>query len=211
VKLFLAEQKLLAVSRDGSPTDTSGTESEFPRSSTAAVTISRSGLSSCAVDVPTALPLAEDLRDVAVENIELVGTTVEGVIRVRNLAFEKWIRCALDRWQTASEVTARYKESLPNCTMDRFIFTIKLADVLSHAEEKSLYLAVRYSVAGREVWDNNSGRNYHVQIVREKVSKANKETVVEKPQGSSHADNIVDLRHQLKQAGIQAWPLIRDS
>src|SRR5216683_2439304 len=30
VKLFLAEQKPLAVSRDGSPTDTSGTESEFP-------------------------------------------------------------------------------------------------------------------------------------------------------------------------------------
>jgi len=92
-----------------------------------------------------------------------------------------------------------------------FVFTIKLADVPSHAEENTLYLAVRYSVAGREVWDNNSGRNYHVQIVREKVSKANKETVVEKPQGSSHADNIVDLRHQLKQAGIQAWPLIRDS
>jgi len=27
------------------------------------------------IDVPAALPLAEDLRDVAVENIELVGTT----------------------------------------------------------------------------------------------------------------------------------------
>jgi hypothetical protein len=30
VKLFLAEQKPLAVSRDGSPTDTSGTDSDFP-------------------------------------------------------------------------------------------------------------------------------------------------------------------------------------
>jgi hypothetical protein len=29
-KLVLSEQKPLAVSRDGSPTDTSGTESEFP-------------------------------------------------------------------------------------------------------------------------------------------------------------------------------------
>ena len=153
------------------------------------------------VDVPTALPLAEDLRDVAVENI-LVGTTVEGVIRVRNLAFEKWIsvRFTLDRWQTTSEVTARYKESLPNCTMDRFIFTIKLADVLSHAEEKSLYLVVRYSVAGCEIWDKNSGRNYHIQIVREKVPKANKETVVEKPRDSSHADDLADLRHRLEQA-----------
>ena len=65
-----------------------------------------------------------------------------------------------------------------------FFFTIKLADVPSRAEEKTLYLAIRHSVAGREVWDNNSGRNYPVQIMREKVPKANKETVVEKSQVS---------------------------
>jgi hypothetical protein len=41
------------------------------------------------IDAPAALPLAEDLRDVAVEIIELVGSTVEGVVLVRNLAFEK--------------------------------------------------------------------------------------------------------------------------
>jgi hypothetical protein len=65
--------------------------------------------------VPAALPLAEDLRDVAVENIKLVGTTVEGVVRVRNLTFEKWLaaRFTLSKWQTTSEVTAWYKESLP--------------------------------------------------------------------------------------------------
>ena len=33
-----------------------------------------------------------------------------------------------------------------------FFFTIKLADVPSRAEEKTLHLAVRYSVAGREIW-----------------------------------------------------------
>ena len=67
------------------------------------------------IDVPAVLPLAEDLHDVAVENIELVGTTVEDVVRVRNIAFKKWIavRFTLDNWQTTSEVTARYKESLP--------------------------------------------------------------------------------------------------
>ena len=94
------------------------------------------------IDMPTALPSAEDLCDVTVKNIELVGTTVEGIIRVRNLAFEKWIvmRFTFNKWQTTLEVTARYKESLPNGTMDRFIFTIKLADVLSCAEEKTLYL-----------------------------------------------------------------------
>jgi hypothetical protein len=50
------------------------------------------------IDVSTALPLSEDLRDVAVEDIELVGSMVEGV-RVRNLVFEKWIavRFTLDK------------------------------------------------------------------------------------------------------------------
>jgi hypothetical protein len=51
------------------------------------------------IDVPTALPLAKDTRDVTVENIELVRTTDDGVVRVRNLAFEKWIavRFTLDK------------------------------------------------------------------------------------------------------------------
>ena len=74
------------------------------------------------IAVPAALPLDGDLRDVAVENSELVGSMVEGVVRVRNLAFEKWIavRFTLDKWQTTSEVNARYKEPLPNCTLGPF-------------------------------------------------------------------------------------------
>ena len=207
VKLFLAEQKPLAVSRDGSPTDTSGTDSEFPsfiygRDDD----IKDRPVVMRKIDVPALPSLAEDTRDVAVESIDLVGTTVEGVIRVRNIAFEKWIavRFTLDKWQTTSEVTARYKESLFD-GMDRFTFAIKLADALSRAEEKTLYLAVRYSVAGREIWDNNNGRNYHVQVVHEKSLKATKETVVEKPQESSHADDIADLRRQLEQV-VNARP-----
>ncbi len=77
------------------------------------------------------------------------------------------------------------------------MITIKLADVVSRAE-KSLYLAVRYSASGHEIWDNSSGRNYHVEIVREKVPKANKETVVEKPQESSLADLLRQLEQVVK-------------
>jgi hypothetical protein len=116
VKLFLAEQKPLSVSRDGSPTDTSGTESEFPSFIYGrGDDFKERPLVTRRIDVPAALPLAEDLRDVAVENIELVGTTVEGVVRVRNLTFEKRlaVRFTLSKWQTTSEGTARYKESLP--------------------------------------------------------------------------------------------------
>ena len=202
VKLFLAEQKPLAVSRDGSPTDTSGTDSEFPMFIYARDDdLKDRPLVMHRIDIPIAPPLPEDTRDVAVENIDLVGTTVEGIVRVRNIAFEKWIavRFTLDKWQTTSEVTARYKESLPNGTFDRFIFSIKLADVLSRAEEKTLFLAVRFSVAGREIWDNNRGRNYQVRVVREKPLKANKEALVEPREKSSQADEIADLRRKLEQ------------
>ena len=117
VKLFLVEQKPLVVSRDGSPTDTSGTDSEFPP-----FIYARDGdlrehpLVVHRIDVPTAPPLATDSRDVAVENIDLVGTTVEGIVRMRNIPFEKWIavRFTLDKWRTTSEVTTCYKESIPN-------------------------------------------------------------------------------------------------
>ena len=202
VKLFLAEQKPLAVSRDGSPTDTSGTDSEFPPFIYARDDdLQERPLVMHRIDVPTAPPLATDSRDVAVETIDFVGTTVEGIVRVRNIAFEKWIavRFTLDKWQTTSEVTARYKESIPNGTFDRFIFSIKLADVLSRAEEKTLFLAVRYSVAGREIWDNNGGQNYQVRVVREKALKTKKEAVVENHEKSSRADDIADLRRKLEQ------------
>jgi hypothetical protein len=206
VKLFLTKQKPLAVSRDGNPTDTSGTDSEIPpfiyhgRDDD----LKERPLVMHRIDVPTSPPLPEDTRDVAVENIDLVGTVVEGTVRVRNIAFEKWIavRFTLDKWQTTSEVTARYKESLQSGTFDRFMFSIKLADVLSRAEEKTLYLAVRCSVARREIWDNNSGRNYQVQFVREKALKGNTEAraaVVESREESSRADDIADLRRKLEE------------
>jgi hypothetical protein len=206
VKLFVAKQKPLSVSRDGSPIDTSGTDSEF----SSIIHHGRDNnpkerlLVMHHIDVPTAPPLPEDTRDVAVESIDLVGTMAEGTVRVRNIAFKKWIavRFTLDKWQTTSEVTGRYKESLQDGTFDRFTFSIKLADVLSRAEEKTLYLAVRYSVSGREIWDNNSGRNYQVKFVRGKALNGNTEArsaVVEIREESSRADNIADLQRKLEE------------
>jgi hypothetical protein len=202
VKHFLAEQKPIAVSRDGSPTDTSGTDPEFPpfiygRDDD----LTDRALVMHRIDVPMAPLLTDDTRDVVIESVELVGTTIEGVVRVRNIAFEKWVavRFTLDKWQTTSEVTARYKESLHEGMIDRFTFSIKLADVLSRAEEKTVFLAVRYSVAGRDIWDNNSGRNYQVRIVREKPAKPTTVATEEKPPTDSHADEIAALRHKLEE------------
>ncbi len=206
VKLFFSKQKPLAVSRDGNQTDTSGTDSEIPpyRFSLDDDLKERPFVMH-RIDVPTAPPLAEDVRDVAAENIDLVGTTLQGTVRVRNIAFEKWIavRFTLDKWQTTSEVTARYEESFQNGTFDRFTFSIKLADVLSRAEEKTLDLSVRYSVAGREIWDNNSGRNYQVRVVRQ---KAHKETVAKGHESSSRPDDIADLRLKLEELSKLGCP-----
>ncbi|KAI0062054.1 hypothetical protein BV25DRAFT_690535 [Artomyces pyxidatus] len=179
VKLFLAEQKPLAVSRDGSPTDTSGTDNEFPsfiygkdeQDTDRVLTMHK-------VNVPKEIDPA---ADVALERLELAAEipAVNGVVRVRNLAFEKWVavRFTMDFWQTTSEVTARYVDSVEDGKFDRFAFVIKLHDVLARAEEKTLFLAVRYTVEGREIWDSNGGANYQVKIVREKVQPKEEEVV----------------------------------
>jgi hypothetical protein len=115
VKLFLAEQKPLAVSR-WQPSRYVVGQSEFPLFIYGhSDDFKERPLVMRSIDVSAALILAEDMRDVAVENIELVRNTDEGVIRVCNIAFEKCIaaRFTLEKWQTTSEVTARYKESLP--------------------------------------------------------------------------------------------------
>ena len=174
VKLFLAEQKPLAVSRDGSPTDdTSGTDSDFPRfifgtASQARLEggeenkrFSRKKLVMHVANMPVRAANYSD--DVALEELCLgpEGANILGKVRVRNIAFSKSIavRFTFDSWQTTSEVAAKYLES-PSSTFDRFGFTIRLNDLLARIEGKTLKLAVRYSVNGQEIWDNNGGPNY---------------------------------------------------
>ncbi|RPD55656.1 hypothetical protein L226DRAFT_548268 [Lentinus tigrinus ALCF2SS1-7] len=169
VKLFLAEQKPLAISREGSPTDTSGTESDFP---SAIYGSKRAGqedkMLTMQLTNQPAVPRAE--ADLALEDLTLSedGTCLNGRARVRNLAFEKWIaiRFTVDWWQTTSEVTAKYLDSVPGGVFDRFSFTIRLSDMLARIEEKTLFFALRYNVAGREIWDNNDGQNYKVTFAK---------------------------------------------
>lgn len=175
VKLFLAEQKPLAVSRDGSPTDdTSGTESDFPTFIYGDSKDEKKGKLTM-VTQGVRPESVEDMEkaDVKVESLELSedGTSISGRIRVRNLAFEKWVavRFTFDWWQTTSEVTARYLESFPGGDHDRFQFSIRLNDMLGRIEEKTLFLAIRYTAAGKEIWDNNNGANYRVSFAREKI------------------------------------------
>lgn len=209
VKLFLAEQKPLAVSRDGSPTDdTSGTDSDFPHFIFGADgegdgrRASKKRLVMQVVNMPNRVPPYMD--DVAIEDLSLApdGTSIHGRVRVRNLAYSKWIaiRFTFDLWQTTSEVTGKYFDS-PSPEFDRFTFTIRLNDLLARIESKTLLLAVRYSIEGREMWDNNSGENYMINFTKVKVDEPASAPMTRRPTTLSDDEastDMMDLRSKLE-------------
>ncbi len=171
VKLFLHDQKPQVVSRDGSPADYTTSEGEeFPFPPTDEEADSRKPLLEIRLpNFPTAHAPDSDLYLEAVF-LDEDRKTLKGVVRVKNLAFQKWVavRFTFDWWQTTSEVTATHKESMKGGQYDRFTFSLKLHDMLAKIEDKTLFLALRYTTDGREIWDNNGGSNYQVNFVRTK-------------------------------------------
>ena len=162
VKLYFPEQKPIAVSRDGSPTeDTSGTESEHPPSVRRTSSDEKKRLLVMeVVNMPRRRVMDVDvmLEDVILSK----EATICGHVKVRNIAFEKSVavRFTFDFWQTTSEVAARYEQSLSRGEFDRFSFVIRLHDILAKIEDKTLFMAIRYVVNRQELWDNNFGQNY---------------------------------------------------
>ncbi|KAF9533664.1 putative phosphatase regulatory subunit-domain-containing protein [Crepidotus variabilis] len=198
VKLFLAEQKPLAVSRDGSPTDdTSGTDSDFPwfiygHGESASRPGTGSGVEFDEKKAklvmhsnmpPRAAPF-HPLMDVSLEDLTLSpdAANILGHVIVRNIAFNKSIavRFTFDKWQTTSEVLAKWQESVGREKLwDRFSFSIRLNDLIlmkrEEVEGKRLELAVRYSVDGRDIWDNNNAKNYIATFVKVQQEKEPRE------------------------------------
>lgn len=188
VKLFLAEQKPLAVSRDGSPTDdTSGTDSDFPSFIYNDTSERKLALSVKVSNMPS---LIDTFADVVLEDLSLAseGTSIIGRVRLRNIAYIKSlaVRFTFDDWLTTSEVIGNYRETI-DPAFDRFIFLIRLHDILPRIEGKTLIFALRYSVAGRELWDNNKGQNY--------VATFSQQASVQEVQSSR---GISDLRSKLE-------------
>lgn len=194
VKLFLAEQKPLAVSRDGSPTETSEgdtTDTSFPFPRMTSTTLRLKGI---VMPTPPPEPWTFDVR---LENLALEGTALVGQVLVRNVAFTKWVavRFTLDAWQTTSEVAAQHIVSLHHGAFDRFEFRVRLVDYLNGIESKRIVLCIRFSVAGREMWDSNGGRNYEVGF--EKVKEEPK-TVPIPSGGRNGTPLLADLRKHLE-------------
>lgn len=195
VKLFLSAQKPAAVSRTGSPTDdTSGNESsDFP------------GLSSddqeIVMRVQNMPGVVNGQADLTMQEIKMTeDRNIGGSIRVRNLAFQKWVavRFTFDSWQTTSEVAARYATT-EDSEFDIFAFTIKLTDMLSRIEEKTLVLAIHYRVNGGDVWDNNGGQNYVTNFSRTpRPAPVPKPRLRRMPSSDDEGVSSDDLRNRLE-------------
>lgn len=210
VKLFLAQQKPTAVSRDGSPVETETEDDSeanafpFPPMTT-----------SIPAQITLVLPdfhknMLPDLgsRDVCLESLEIAADSksLKGTALLRNLAFEKRlsVRFTFDDWQTVSEVTGEWQATLNGGQIDRWSFRIKLDDMLARIEDKKLYLALKYQVAGQEIWDSNNGQNYKAEF---KKQAARSQAVVGGSRAARHEwavtnagqanERMADLRREL--------------
>ena len=209
VKLFLAQQRPTAVSRDGSPIETETEDDSeaafpFPPMTT-----------SIPAQITLVLPQFPNNqlpelghRDVCMESLEIAADSksLKGSALLRNISFEKRlsIRFTFDDWQTVSEVTGEWGSTLVGGSIDRWSFSIKLQDMLARIEDKTMYLALRYSVEGRELWDSNNGANYkaefrktapRTQAVVGGARAARHEWAVTNPGQAS--ERMADLRREL--------------
>ncbi|EST06560.1 putative phosphatase regulatory subunit [Kalmanozyma brasiliensis GHG001] len=130
---------------------------------------------------PSSAKLSLD-KDIFLERIYLSDDlrSVRGTVQVKNLSFEKWVavRFTLDHWATVNEVSAEYSESIKEGAADRFVFSIKLNEVLNWPrgaglnETKTIFLCLRYTTGGREIWDNNDDGNYQLDFRKRPVQPA---------------------------------------
>lgn len=136
---------------------------------------------------PTDTPERKSLP-VRVERVYLSAddNTLVGAVAARNIAFHKLVvaRFTLDYWKTTSEVVADYDDDIRRKIAadgyDRFLFNIKLEDQ-ANLENKTLFFCVRYTVDGREFWDNNDSFNYQVDFSKNAKTQTGKNGMQAKP------------------------------
>lgn len=171
IRHFLQLDKPLAVSAETSPVDEYVAEGEFPfghDASTGPPLDWQLRLVNFPKDASSRIrsPVRLERLSLSPDNANLVG-----VVAVANLAFHKQVaaRFTFDYWKTVSEVTAEYshdaQRSHANDGCDRFSFSIKLADH-ANLESKTMLICIRYTVSGKEYWDNNNSVNYQANFVR---------------------------------------------
>uniref|UniRef100_A0A915PMC6 CBM21 domain-containing protein n=1 Tax=Setaria digitata TaxID=48799 RepID=A0A915PMC6_9BILA len=110
------------------------------------------------------LPTEDELRwlvgeqCVHLESVRWFGRAITGVVRVKNLNYEKKIEIlyTFDDWATSHTVKGAYIES-PSPQQDRFSFCIFLPFLQL---DLCIYFCIRYECGGTVYWDSNCGVNY---------------------------------------------------
>ncbi len=162
---FLQVDKPIAVSTGTSPVEAYESETEFPFEDAKAEREMK--LANFPED-----SFQRSTQPVRVERIFLSADkqTLIGVVAVQNISFHKLViaRFTMDYWKTTSEVVAEYNNDPRNPSTDgcdRFNFHIKLSDQ-ANIDNKTVLLCVRYSVNGRDFWDNNNNMNYQIDFTK---------------------------------------------
>ena len=168
VRTFLQVDRPLAVSAGSSPVENYESDMEFPFTN-----LPRAPRFEWEIRLPNfptqrpekaGVPVRMEKLYLSMDNKSLLG-----LVAVQNLAFHKLVvaRFTFDYWQTTSEVKADYSNDLRRRQLkdgfDRFIFNIKIAEQ-AHLETKTMFICIRYTVNGRDLWDNNGSMNYQVDF-----------------------------------------------
>lgn len=177
IRHFLQLDRPLAVSTETSPVDNHDNKEEFP--------FGPATRPSWEWDIKLANwpkdSASRATHPVRLERLFLSAdkNTLIGTVAVANIAFHKNVtaRFTLDYWRTTSEVAATYCHDVRRQQAadgyDRFTFDFKLNDQ-ANLETKTMFMCIRYNVAGQEYWDNNNSLNYQIDFhkVPKTTSKA---------------------------------------
>ena len=106
-------------------------------------------------------------RRVSLETCLVTNSSIDGVVRVANIAYEKHVcvRYTLNGWLAFTDVNASYVHGSSNGSTDQFRFSIALPNtfgVLSNAVEFSVRFEAG-SGGSNIFWDSNFGANYRVE------------------------------------------------
>jgi hypothetical protein len=177
IRHFLQLDRPLAVSAETSPVDSHDSKAEFPFGSNSGPSWEwEIKLANWPKDVSSRAN-----NPVRLERLFLSAdkTTLIGTVAVANLSFQKFVtaRFTLDYWRTTSEVGAAFCHDVRRQQaadgFDRFTFDLKLNDQ-ANLETKTMFMCIRYNVAGQEYWDNNESVNYQVDFHKAPKAPANK-------------------------------------
>uniref|UniRef100_A0A8R1TL71 CBM21 domain-containing protein n=1 Tax=Onchocerca volvulus TaxID=6282 RepID=A0A8R1TL71_ONCVO len=112
-----------------------------------------------------------DEKCVHLESVRWFGRAITGVVRVKNLAYEKNIEIlyTFDNWTTSCTVRGTYTDS-PSREQDRFSFCIFLPFLKLGMH---IYFCVKYECGGMVYWNSYCNENYKFTCLAVMIYKGN--------------------------------------